>query len=186
MRELRERSDGALMIELSIVLPIFMLIILCIYGLFSITSAQNQITHALFQSSRSLSLDPYLTEHVDSVHEAKTFWAGLDSIFTDFWRRSNDEHFSSATNWYISENGNAYLAKQRFVGYLAGGDETAADETLRALGVVGGLKGLTFDMSVTGSDMTITIQYELQFWMDAFDLGKIPIEQSVTARLWGL
>lgn len=186
MRELRERSDGALILELSIVLPIFMLLILFCYGLFALTSAQNQITHALFQSSKSLSLDPYLTEHVDSVHESQTFWSGLDSIFMDAMRSSNDNHFSSATDWYEDEAGNASLAKLRFVGYLTGGDDAAADEKLRSLGVVNGLSGVDFDMAVNGEKMVITVRYELQFWVDAFRLGKIPIEQSVTTRLWGL
>lgn len=181
---MRSKSDsGTVILETSIVLPLFMLVILFIYGLFSITSAQNQMTHALIQSSKSLSLDPYLTEHIDSASEADTFWSSLGSMVLDFARLSNDKHFSSSDDWYKG-SGDASLAKDRFVGFLTGGDETAADKKLKDLGIVNGLSGITFDMKIAGEDMTITMKYEIQFWVDAFDLGKIPMEQSITTKLW--
>ena len=178
-----DSTKGTVILETSIVLPLFMLVIFFIYGLFAITSAQNQMTHALIQSSKSLSLDPYLTEHVDSASEADTFWSSLGSMVLDFARLSNDEHFSSSDDWYKG-TGDASLAKDRFVGYLTGGDEDAADEKLKDLGIVDGLDGVNFTMVISGEDMTITMKYEIQFWVDAFNLGKIPMEQTITSKLW--
>ena len=178
-----DTTKGTVILETSIVLPLFMLVILSIYGLFALTSTQNQMTHALIQASKSLSLDPYLIEHVDSLTEADTFWSNLGSMLLDFARLSNDEHFSSMNDWYKS-TGDAALAKDRFVGYFSGGDEDVADEKLRNLGIVNGLDGVNFNMAISGEDMTITIKYEIQFWIDAFDLGKIPMEQSITSKLW--
>lgn len=183
MRNAKDSTKGMVILETSIVLPLFMLIILFIYGLFSVTSAQNQMTHALIQSSKSLSLDPYLTEHIDSASEADTFWSSLGSMVLDFARLSNDKHFSASDDWYKG-TGDSTLAKDRFVGFLTGGDETVADEKLKNLGIVNGLNGVTFDMTISGEDMKITMKYEIQFWFDAFDLGKIPMEQSITTKLW--
>ena len=60
-----ENQRGSVTLETSIVLPIFIFLFLFIYGLFSVIAAQNQMTHALVQSTKSLSLDSYLTENVD-------------------------------------------------------------------------------------------------------------------------
>ncbi len=183
MRKKLSSTDGTVIIETSMVLVMFIFVILFIYGLFSIISAQNQMTHALIQSSRSLSLDPYLTEHVDSIAEADTFWSGLGSMVLDLARLSNDKHFSSSDDWYKG-TGDSGLAKDRFVGYLAGGSESAANEKLNNLGVVDGLDGVKFNMVISGEDMTITMKYELQFWFDALEVGKIPMKQSITTRMW--
>ena len=121
MKEEKNASDGSIIIETSIVVPIFILVILFVYGLFSVTSAQNQITHALIQSSKSLSLDPYLTEHADSASEANTFWSGLGSMVLDFARLSKSEYFSSSGDWYAN-GGDSSLANDRFIGYFSGGD----------------------------------------------------------------
>ena len=178
-----DSTKGSVVLETSLVLPIFMLVMFFIFGLFSVTAAQNQMTHALIQSSKSLSLDPYLTEHVDSVTEAETFWTSFGGMILDFVRLANDDHFSSQSDWYETE-GSEQLMKNRFVGFLAGGDEEAAKKKLDSLNIVDGLDGVDFDMEISGEDMKITMKYEIQFWFDAFDLGKIPMEQSVTTRLW--
>ena len=180
-----ESQKGSVTLETSIVLPIFIVIILFVYGLFSIVSAQNQVSHALIQSSKSLSLDSYLTENVESAAEAGTsFWGGLSNMVEDLARMSNDQHFSSMTDWYSTTSAGANVAKDRFVGYLSGGDESAANEKLENMGVVNGLSGITFETNVAGEELTITIKYQLQYWFDAFDLGKIPMEQTITTRLW--
>lgn len=183
MRELKHSSRGSIVLEASIVIPIFMLVLMFMYGLFVVTTVQNTMTHALIQSSKSLSLDPYLTEHVNSAEEADTFWTSLGSMILDFSRLSNDEHFSSSSNWYDGD-GSSLQAKKRFVGYFSNGDETVADEKLRSLGIEDGLSGVDFDMSLTGEEMTITIKYNVQFWFDAFGMGQIPMKQSITTRLW--
>lgn len=182
-----KNERASIMIETSIVLPMFMIMMLCIYGLFGLTSAQNQITTSLIQASKSMSLDPYLTEHVNSVAEAKTFWGGLGDQILDFARLSNSTYFSSAGNWYAAEGsgGVETIAKRRFIGFLSDGNVAEANKTLKDIGVVDGLNGMTFQASVSGKLLTITVTYKLQFLFDRFNLGKIPIEQSITSRLWG-
>ena len=44
------KEDGAMILELAIVLPMFIILIMFVYGLFIIQGADNQITHALIQA----------------------------------------------------------------------------------------------------------------------------------------
>ncbi|MGE9976330.1 TadE/TadG family type IV pilus assembly protein [Coprococcus catus] len=181
---IEDKQRGSTTLETSIVLPIFIFIFLFIFGLFSIVSAQNQMTHALIQSTKSMSLDSYITESVDSAAEAGTkFWGGLSDAVMDIVRIGNDEHFTSSTDWYKTNKG-ADIAKKRFVGYMSGGDEDAAKEKLKNLGIVNGLDGVNFEVQVEGEELTVTMKYEIQYWFDFFGTGRIPMEQTVKSRLW--
>lgn len=183
---MRKKQRGSVTLETCLVLPIFFFLIMGIYGLFWVFTAHNEVTHALVQSSRSLSLDPYLNEKISSPDlAANEFWGSLSDIFIDYVRTSNDESFTSRHKWYESAGSQAdRVAKDRFVGYFAGGDKDAADERLRTLGVVNGLEGITIKTEVEGEMLTLTISYKIQYIFDAFDLGKIPMKQSIKARLW--
>lgn len=183
--EKRDKQRGSVTLETSIVLPIFIFLFLFIYGLFSVVSAQNQMTHTLIQTAKSLSLDSYLTENVDSAAEAGTkFWGGLSDMVLDIVRIDNNEYFTSQTDWYKAPESSGDIVKKRFVGYLAGGDESAAREKLDNLGIVGGLDGITFETEVDDETLKLTIKYEIQYWFDFLDMGKIPMEQTITTRLW--
>lgn len=180
-----DKQRGSVTLETSIVLPFFFFMFLFIYGIFSVVSAQNQMTHALVQATKSLSLDSYLTENVESAAEAGTdFWGGLSDMVLDLVRVDNNDYFSAQTDWYASEEGNPEIAKNRFVGYMAGGDVSEAEERLESLGIVGGLDGITFETKIEGEILSVTIKYEIQYWFDMFGLGRIPMEQTIKARLW--
>lgn len=181
----RYDQSGSMTLETSIVLPIFIFVFLFIYGLFSIISAQNQVTHSLVQSAKSLSLDPYLTENLNSAAEKGTaFWGGLDDMVLDLVRLDNNPYFSSQTDWYKNENGNKQIAKDRFIGYFAGGNKEEAIRKCEELKIVGGLEGIEFKTSVENENLKITIKYEIQYWFDFWGMGKIPMEQSITTKLW--
>lgn len=182
---MKKNQSGSVTLETSIVLPIFIFVFLFIYGLFSVIGAQNQMTHTLVQTTKSMSLDSYLMENVESAGEAGTkFWGGLSDMVLDIVRLNNNEYFSSQTDWYKSEDGNPYIAEKRFIGYLTGGDEDAADQKLKDMGIVDGLDGVTFTTKVEGEILTVTIKYEIQYWFDFFGMGKIPMEQTIKSRLW--
>ena len=181
----KDNRNGSVTLELSLVLPIFILFFLFVYGLFAIVSAQNTITHALIQSTKSLSLDSYLTENVSSVAESSevTFWSNLSDMVIDLVRVNNDPYFSSREDWYKTGKANT-VARQRFIGYLTGGDEVAADEMCKALRVENGLSGITFDAKVENDELTVTIKYSLKYWFDFAGLGTIPMEQTIRTRMW--
>lgn len=182
---INEKRQGSITLETSIVLPIFIFIILFVIGLLQVVVAQNIISHALVQSTKSLSMDSYLTENVESAAEAGTkFWGGLSDMVLDLYRLNCDEYFSSQTDWYKSSTGNASVAKKRFIGYFANGSESNAKELAKQLGIINGLDGIVFEMSIAEEDVIVTISYQIQIWFDMWDLGKIPIKQSITSRLW--
>lgn len=184
MKNEQENQKGSVTLETSIVLPIFIFIFLFILGLFSIVSAQNQMTHALVQASNSLALDSYLNENVDSLFEEGTkFWGGLPDMVLDLVRINNDPNFSSRSDWYNDEYGDVSITKERFAGFLAGNVKNANNK-LKNMKVIGGINGIVFVTEIKGEDMTITMKYQLQFWFDFFGLGKISMNQSVTSRLW--
>ena len=73
--------------------------------------------------------------------------------------------------------------RKRFIGYLAG-DEDNAEKLLNSVGVIDGLNGIKITSAVSGEDLTVNIEYPLQLWFDFFDVGKFPVKQSYTARMW--
>ena len=178
-------EKGSIMLETSMVLPIFIVVFLFLYGLLFVVSAQNQITSALFQSSKSMSMDPYLTEHVDSVQESKTFWSGLGSMILDLSRLSNSKYFSNSTDWHSAGADVSSVAKDRFIGFFAGGKPGEAEKKAKNLGIVNGIDGIQFTTSIANKTLTVEVSYVIQTWFDAFGLGKIPVKQTVVVALWG-
>uniref|UniRef100_UPI004057A1FD TadE/TadG family type IV pilus assembly protein n=1 Tax=Agathobacter sp. TaxID=2021311 RepID=UPI004057A1FD len=182
----KERLQGSITLETSIILPIFMLFFFFVFGLFSIVNAQNQMTHALIQSTRSLSLDAYLYEQFHLAGEGETiFWKGLEDMLVDIVRLDNNIYFTSPHDgWHAEEEIDTDVIKLRFIGYLTGGDRGAAEQKLEALQVVGGLDGINFEASVEGEMLTVVMKYKLQYWFDFADLGVIEMEQSIKNQLW--
>ncbi len=178
-----ERQKGTVTLETCIILPIFIFVFLGIYGFFSVISAQNTMTNVFVQSTKSLSLDSYLLENIDSAYEDGTdFWGGLSDLVLDLVRLDTDPYFAATSDWY--KNDDASVAKLRFIGYLANGDEDLADEILKGIGIVDGLDGVTFTVLVEDEVLTITMKYEIQYVFDFFDSGKIAMEKTLKTRMW--
>lgn len=211
MRKMVQGHKGIISLEACIVVPIFMILILFIYSFFVIFTAQNQIAHSLLQSSQSVSLDPYKTE---TIGVAPGDWPGsLSDILIEFLE-SDDEYYKSDSKWYgedkdpnmieatvsiitggflnpepedvtgLSSPALDEIVRKRFVAYLSGGDETAADEILRSMHVVNGLEGMTFKAVVKEDDIYITVNYELEYIFSFQGLAKLPIQNSVCSHLW--
>ncbi len=180
----KEKSDsGAIIIETSIALPIFILVIVFMYSILIVVLTQNTMTHTLIQTTDSLALDEYIA---DSYKD--NWWKSVSSIVISIARLGNSEYFSIEEKIadLVDDDPNQAneIAKKRFVGYLTGGDENAAESKLDALSVVDGLDGITFTAEVDGEDLTITIEYYIQFPIDAFGAGEIHMKQSFTSKLW--
>ena len=46
------------------------------------------------------------------------------------------------------------------------------------------MEGVKFKTEVDGENFQVTISYEIQYWFDMFEMGKIPMEQTMYCRLW--
>ncbi len=197
----KNKEAGSMTLETTIVLPIFILVFLAIFGIFSVVSAENQISHAFIQSTKSISMDPFLIERTDLALEDKSrLWGSLEDLLIEGTRLLNyKDKFMALDDWYSTEkmtdddkleDGSYSLAnatsvpRNRFIGFFANGDETLADEKLRQLGVVNGLEGIQFSMSSNGGNLTVTIAYELEFVFNFFDAARIPMSQKLNVKLW--
>ena len=185
------RQSGSVTLEAAIILPIFCALFMALNGMFFIFSAQNQITHALVQSANSMGMDAYANEAIESFFdEGWNFWGSLTDLFMDLGRRAmTNGYYTSPDDWYAVGSG-SNVAKKRFVAYLTGTDgssgEGDAQEKLKRLGVENGLSGMDFSVEKEDKDFKITVKYKLSFWFDPFNTAKIPMEQTVKARLWGV
>ena len=179
-----KQSEGSVTLETSIVLPLFIILFLGVQGLFSVVSVQNQMTHTLIQMTKSLSLDSYVMEKIESAEENETkFWGGLTDMALDIFSLGDNPYFVSRSDWYKT-GGGVNVARMRFIGYLAGGDENVAREKLRNMKIVNGLDGISFEVKTDDENLEVTIKYEIQYWFDFWGMGKIPMHQTVKSRLW--
>ena len=178
---------GALTLEMSIVLPIFIFMFLFIFGMFNIIIAQNRITHALVQSAMSVSIDPFLLERAELEGETATeIPSGISDVILQFIAKPprDAEYFSSDSDWYKFYPDDAKVIKERFCAYFAGGNERDADTKLSDLGIENGIGGIDFTVNVSNKVMSVTIEYELNLTFNFFNVGKIPIKQTINQRLW--
>ena len=185
------KEKGSITLETALVLPIFFFLFMFIFGLFAVINTQNRMTHALVQASKSLSLDSYRAEKVESSYEKGTkFWSGFGDMVQDIYTLNDNKYYSPGSgylDWYKDdESGSAIdnsVVKNRFIGYLAGDKDTAI-KCAENMKIVNGMDGIQFTTKVDGDNLIITMKYEIQYWFDFFDMGKIPMKQTIKTRMW--
>ncbi len=184
----RKNRKGTVTIETAIFLPIFFFVFMAIFGVFGIILARHQVRHAFFQATKSLAKDSLITERVDKrSDDGNLFLNNFGEIATLFIRWVIDgDNFSSSEKWYANSNSTdgKEIIKARFVGFLTGGDETKADTYLKNLRVKNGLSGVTFDYYVENGEMTITINYTVEYWVKLFGAEQIPMSHTLKTKMW--
>lgn len=177
-----KKESGTVILELSIVLPFFIILMLVIYGFFGLFATQCEMKQAFVQTVESLSMDPYLTGKVGSAYEQGTvFWGDLSDMILDIARSGNSDNYSSKGDWYKT-GGDSTVAMKRFYGFLSGGDEAKGAEKLKKLKV----EDLQISMTVDSSHsiMVVTMNYNYHYLFDFLKNGKIPASYTMQARLW--
>lgn len=188
----QKENEGAIVLEVSIVLTLFMFFILLLYSFFTIFEAQSIVEHALLQSTKSLSLDSYATTKIGAEGEAVGSVGDiLSSIGLDITR--HNEAFSSKNKWYTDgisartdERFNELL-KTRFVAYLSEGDKQKADEILRKYKVVNGLNGISFlDSYIENKKLIVTAEFQVSYIFDfkLFRMQPMKFQQKAVSKLW--
>lgn len=184
----RKNRKGTVTIETAIFLPIFFFVFMAIFGVFGIILARHQVRHAFFQATKSLSKDSLITERVDKrSDDGNLFLNNFGEIATLFIRWVIDgDNYSSSEKWYATSNSTdgQKIVKDRFVGFLAGGDENKADAYLKNLRVKNGLSGVTFEYYVENGEMTITINYTVEYWVKLFGAEQIPMSHTLKTKMW--
>lgn len=190
LRRLQERQEGAILLEASIAIITFLMFVLMLYGILVLFLAQNLVGHALIESTQSLAMETYATNKLTRSPGTGDVARKILEAVTDI-APEKDSYFSSRERWFDRKRGATAedwqeAARERFIGYFAGGDKQKADEMLRVLRVKDGLAGLDFsDSNVVGSDVYIRVSYEIEYFFNPGGLGEIPTSQQACSRMWG-
>lgn len=185
---MKNKNKGAITLEACVSVLSFLILMLLLSSLFVMFMAQNATAHAVLETSESLSLDVYSTERnsIDGGHTG-TIEENIVSFLSGFFGRpSNDNSFTSTSKWDKGEDDTIEAAvRNRFIGYLAGGDEDEADEMLKNMNVVNGLSGLDFtDSYISGDTLYVVLKYELEYDFNIWNVGNVPVEQKACSKLW--
>lgn len=181
---------GSMSLEASIAVTMFIFFMLFLYSFFVVFEARNEMAHVLLATTNSMSLDPLQTEKLDGTDDLSSIIYKVYSYISH-----EDNGFIDDTSW---ANGDVkasdisleaiwfkHLIKERFVAYLAGGDEEEANAILERYHIEGGLDGLDFSGSyIDSGNLYISVKYTIEYEFNMFNLGKLDMEQSACSKLW--
>ncbi len=174
-----KKDNGVVTLEAAILVPIFIIIMLLVNGLFILFMGNQIMSHTLVQSAKSMALDPYASQSAENSKDSNP----LASMFTDIFTIGSGGHIST-DQWYKDNANVAKTAKKRFVAYLKE-NETDAKELLEEIGVKNGSDGLDFSGSkVEDGVLTVRIRYVQEFIFNAAGLGDIQREMSLKIKLF--
>lgn len=177
---MKNKDRGSITLEASIVVPIFIILMLAVNGLFIMFSGQQMISHALIQSAKSLAFDPYATQRIAGDEDDK-----LADMFQDIYTfAAGAENYVSHDKWFEDSENIDSLVESRFIAYLRS-SKSDANELLKTIGVKDGVDGLNFSgCSVDDGILTIKVRYTQEFIFNAADLASFERELSVKVRLF--
>lgn len=172
-------NKGSISLEACIVVPIFIMLMMLVYGLFVMFMGQQVVTHAVTQGAKSLAYDPYAIERGAANSEAK-----LTDFFGSILRKDG---YVSNTKWYSTDSKKLNsVVTSRVRSYLTqdGGKEkiSTVNNKLKTFGVRNGVYGLKFtDSKVENGVLTLKVTYKQEFPMDAF--GLVGFDRAVTVKV---
>lgn len=182
-------SKGVITLEACVSVLSFLLLLLMLAGLFTMFMAQNETSHAVLQTSQSLSIDAYAAKQIgdggassvsDVVVSISKFIGKL------FGKPDDNTNFAINNKWYDGKNEDiAKTVKTRFTAYISGGDDKKANEQLKHLNIVNGLDGCDFTKSYVSDDtLYIVLEYKLKYNFQLPGLNDIPVKQTTCSKLW--
>lgn len=158
-------ASGSITLEACIVVPLFIMLMLAINGIFVMTMGQQIMSHALIQSTKSLAFDPYSSQRVAANTEDD-----LADMFVDIFTIGHGNYVST-DKWYTENPDSiADLVKKRFSAYLKS-SYADAENLLEKIGVEGGIDGLDFSESVYENGILTTKVTFTQNYL--FDVGNL-------------
>lgn len=189
-RNLFYAEDGVIALEACISLTLFLIVMLALYSLINMFTAQSMIAHALQQTGQSIALENYKNSKSD-VKTMQRLPLALLQKLTEGIGASSDSKYdvgggSFSDSMVFTDFLSMNTVRKRFASYLGGNTENA-DRMLRNMGVVDGLKGITIkNGKISGSDAIIEISYKVRliFYIEMFHFGEFESTQKVCCRLW--
>lgn len=174
------KKRGSMTLEACMVVPIFIILMLAVNGLFLMFMGQQILSHTVIQSAKSMAYDPYASQRVTANEGDK-----LSDMFVDLFSYANGE-FTSPEDWY--KDGSFFsvsqVAEDRFFAFL-GKDASTADTLLELVGVRGGRSGLDFsECKVEDGVLTYKVLYTQEFPMSTADFTSFKRELAVQVKLF--
>ena len=188
--DMKKCEDGVIALEACISLTLFLIVMLALYSIIGMFTAQSMISHSLQQAGQSIALENYKNTKMDVKTMQKVPLSWLGKVTGGWSTESNNAldvtggSFSDGTT--VKKSNVENIAKKRFLSYL-GGNGKNADAQLKALGVVGGVGGVNFEgTKLSGDDLIIQVSYKIRlvFYIEMFHFGEFDSTQSVCCRLW--
>ena len=192
MKNPEKGQSGTITIEACVTGTIFILLFLFLNSFFAVFTAQNDISHALMQTSQSLSFDTYYTEKFEkgmlsdkgtnSPADIAAFFAGLFNLSGD------NTYYTPDFRWHdpaVPKDEFLEVVKNRFLGYFAEGDQDLAIDKLNRYNIENGWNGMDFTLSeVKDGSIVVTIKYRMNYQFNFFNLAKLDLEQTACSGLW--
>lgn len=196
-----KNKRGVITIEACITGMAFLLIMLFLCGFFVVYLAQSKVYDTALKTVQSLSVEAYYINKLHIGFDGEMGASGaaqsglgfllsklFDGIDTDKKEYfSHSQEFIDVNMWWKDSALDSVgdVAKKRFIGYLAGGDEKKADGILEGMRVVDGIDGLDFsDSYVSDNVLYIVIKYKIEFPFDIAKIGIRSTSETVCAKLW--
>lgn len=203
----KKSEDGTISLEACIVVPIFIFLMLFIYGFIVMFMGQQMINHSMLQSAESLSLDSFGNEFLRDKkvqnNPATEFVTNfMERMFTDNLSSSSiDCTFASTKYWYDSSKDNYKYSstkdqdyekdkneviKNRFLGYLTGmSDPKEAEEEAEKIFKKIGVEEMDFsESSVDNKVLTMVIKYKQKFVFDFQGLAGMDRVLTIKVHMW--
>jgi hypothetical protein len=187
-----KRQSGAITIEACIIGTLFILLFLFLNSFFVVFTAQNDISHALMQTSQSLSFDTYYTEKFEKgvrSDKGTNSPADIASFFGHLFNISGDNiYYTPDFRWHdpaVPKDQFLEVVENRFLGYFAEGDENLAANKLSRYNIENNWSGMDFSESkVENGSIVVTVKYRMQYQFNFFNLAKPELEQTSCSGLW--
>ena len=208
----KKSESGLLSLEASIVVTIFIFLMLFLYSFFIVFEARNEMAHALLATTQSLSLDRYgsatdSSGNISQILSGIYHWASPPNegfVSAEKWNKLKDDEVeestwngkitvSEVTDEDVDKYGEnaaqsslfADTVRDRFIAYLGGKNEAAAEKVLKRLHIVGGVDGLDFSgTEYSSGTITVHVTYKIEYEFDVFNLGSIAMEHSACSKIW--
>ena len=173
------KENGSITLEACMVVPMFIMLMLLVNGLFVMFMGQQIMAHALMQSAKSMAFDPYSSQRVSANTDD-----ALADMFVDLFSFAHGNYISTE-QWYADDAGNLEeIAKERFIAYISA-SENKAIELLDVIGVKNGLSGLDFsECSVADGILTMKVNYVQEFIYNAFDFASFERTLCIKVKLF--
>ncbi len=174
----KARESGTMTLEAAIMVPMFIIIMLFINGLFVLFMGQQVMMHSLVQSTKSLAYDPYSSQRAEGNTNDH-----LVDMFCDIVSIAHGKYISNES-WYTKDSAEVCeTVKDRFMAYLAD-SASKADDALKTVGVKNGSAGLDFSGSSYDKDtgiLTVDLKYVQTFLFDVLDVGSM--DRNITFKM---